>query len=1061
MKFYTNRVGYWLLFLAISTQMSDGKEVAQNLQKENLVAWCIVPFDAKKRGPAERAKMLSDLGIRRCAYDWRKENIPQFEQEIIEYKKHGIEFFAFWGGHQKAFELFEKYDLHPQIWHTLGSPTEGTQQQKVEAAATALEALARKTAGFGGKLGLYNHGGWGGEPKNLVAVCKRLREKGYGHVGIVYNWHHAHEHIEDWAESLALMKPYLWCLNLNGMNNKAQPKIVPLAQGQHELEMLKTLVESGYQGPVGILDHQNQLDAKESLQDNLKGLLWLKKELVKPGSGGAKPVPQAKPLVSKVVNLSSAKNLTIDRAPLEPENNPYWQENINRDRAYDFYAKQALLYGKMTADEIPDTLPAFPGLDGGQYGHWGNQNDADTWKDGRVREMDHGSMVSGVFRGGGKTIRRAVSVSIGKGYNAVFDQDSLRFELAWRGDLVKWSDVRRGFMHGIPMGKGQLVSLAQGEPPAKGATYLGLYRRAGKVIFCYLENGRKIYRCASVNDGKVEVKNLELPDLSTQQQWAERVKTQGRLGQGQPYAIDTLTLPYDNPWKALFFVSGVDFISKNRLTLCTMHGDVWIADVSGDDLKEITWKRYAAGLHQPLGLKVVDGVIHVRCRDQIVALHDLNADDEADFYECVSSAQETGAGGHEFITGLQRDLQGRWYFASGNQGLCRVSVDGKKLEVLATGFRNPNGLGINADGSVILTSVQEGNWTPASAVCDVIKGEHYGAGGPKSGNPGYRLPMLYLPRGLDNSSGGQTHIDSDRWGPVKGNWLHFSSGFCKFFLLLREVIDGQSQAAAIPLPGSFVSGSHRGRFSPYDGQLYVASAQGWGNYGVKDGGLERVRFVGGAYPYPIKFETRDNGILLSFSEVQKKEILDASKWFAQQWNYGYSAAYGSPEYSVKDVNLAGHNRLKIRSVHGLEGRKQVFIEIPQLQAVNQLHLHYAGTPRVEVFATLHRLGKAFTDFPRYQKIKKQTLAVLPQISESTDPEQLIKACLVCHHPTIRVVGPPFSEIRKRYANNPEGIVKWAMQPENKNPNLPPMPSFEFLGKEKLKIIAEKILSGGD
>jgi hypothetical protein len=26
--------------------------------KSNLVAWCIVPFDAKKRGPEERAHML-------------------------------------------------------------------------------------------------------------------------------------------------------------------------------------------------------------------------------------------------------------------------------------------------------------------------------------------------------------------------------------------------------------------------------------------------------------------------------------------------------------------------------------------------------------------------------------------------------------------------------------------------------------------------------------------------------------------------------------------------------------------------------------------------------------------------------------------------------------------------------------------------------------------------------------------------------------------------------------------------------------------------------------------
>lgn len=286
-------------FIFIITMMGAQGELADNFKKGNLVAWCIVPFDAQKRGPAERAQMLNDLGIRRCAYDWREEHVAQFEQEILQYKKHGIEFFAFWGGHKSAFKLFEKYDLHPQIWRSLGNPGEGTQSQKVEAAARSIEALAKRSAELGCQLGLYNHGGWGGEPANLVAVCKKLQDKGYSNVGIVYNWHHAHGHIEDWPASLALMKPYLYCLNINGMNNGAKPKILPLAQGEHELAMLQVVEKSGYKGPIGILDHQSQLDAKESLQDNLNGLEWLEKELASPGSGGAKPSPKARQSAAK------------------------------------------------------------------------------------------------------------------------------------------------------------------------------------------------------------------------------------------------------------------------------------------------------------------------------------------------------------------------------------------------------------------------------------------------------------------------------------------------------------------------------------------------------------------------------------------------------------------------------------------------------------------------------------------------------------------------------------------------------------------------------------------
>ena len=71
-------------------------KVPVNMKVDRLAAWCIVPFDAKRRGPEARAKMLARLGIKRCAYDWRGEHVKDFEEEILQYKKHGIEFFAFW-----------------------------------------------------------------------------------------------------------------------------------------------------------------------------------------------------------------------------------------------------------------------------------------------------------------------------------------------------------------------------------------------------------------------------------------------------------------------------------------------------------------------------------------------------------------------------------------------------------------------------------------------------------------------------------------------------------------------------------------------------------------------------------------------------------------------------------------------------------------------------------------------------------------------------------------------------------------------------------------------------
>lgn len=299
MKLITMKSRIWLWFsslclatcsLSAAGDPSGQRDRMSPLRQDNLVAWCIVPFDAAERGPAARAQMLQELGIRRCAYDWRQKHVPAFEQEIIEYQKHGIEFFAFWGTHEDAYQLFKKYDLHPQIWCVLGPPANGTYEEMIEQSVAEILQHAERTKQLGCKLGLYNHGGWQGEPDNLVAVCRKLRSLGHDHVGIVYNFHHGHEHINDWAKSFELMQPYLLCLNLNGMNDNAQPKILGISKGSHDQEMIRIVIDNNYDGPIGILDHRPELDSFDSLLENLEGVRWLEREFKTPGSGGLKPV---------------------------------------------------------------------------------------------------------------------------------------------------------------------------------------------------------------------------------------------------------------------------------------------------------------------------------------------------------------------------------------------------------------------------------------------------------------------------------------------------------------------------------------------------------------------------------------------------------------------------------------------------------------------------------------------------------------------------------------------------------------------------------------------------
>ncbi len=247
--------------------------------KDNLVAWCIVPFDAKQRGPAARAAMLRRLGLTRVAYDWRQKHVPTFEEEILQYRKHGLDLFAFWDWHESIGPLIKKHSVKPQIWKTAPSPKAESQSERIEAAAKALMPLVEQTRNLGLKLGLYNHGGWGGEPENLVSVCKHLwRAHDADHVGIVYNLHHAHHQMQNFADNLQLMRHYLLCLNLNGMVGQSEltanpnRKILPVGEGANDGQLIRVIVESGYDGPVGVLDHRKEIDAEESLRQNLDGL---------------------------------------------------------------------------------------------------------------------------------------------------------------------------------------------------------------------------------------------------------------------------------------------------------------------------------------------------------------------------------------------------------------------------------------------------------------------------------------------------------------------------------------------------------------------------------------------------------------------------------------------------------------------------------------------------------------------------------------------------------------------------------------------------------------------
>lgn len=1141
---------------------ADAPEAPSRLfARDNLIAWCIVPFDSKKRGPEERAAMLERLGFKHFAYDWRAEHIPTFNAEVEALKRHGIALDAFWVApgelnreSRLILDLLERHKLHAQLWALLdlgADRVEGAEQQRrVDAAAAKLGPLAQAANAIGCTVALYNHGGWFGEPENQLAIIEKLKSQGITNVGMVYNLHHGHDHLDRFAAILAKIKPHLLTLNLNGMfpdGERLGQKIVPLGQGPLDLALLKIIVASGYRGPIGILGH-TQDDAEERLKDNLDGLDWLVPQLEgKPP--GPRPIPRtyqhpisaafppdaiprllaearasgnaekgaevfaaaqfgcvschkvgkqggavgpeltavgnclkpeqiveavlwprrqvkegfeavavaltngtvvqgyktsetdselvlrdantgravrvARPEIEAVRALGSLMpeglaeamspvqrrdvvrflldlgkpgdadaiamlehahapaSFPYEKGPLHPELWPNRSHHVNRDRLYDFYAKEADYFRQQS--RVPPLLPPFPGLDGGSFGHWGNQNE-ESWADGRWNQTDLGSVLSGVFRGAGVTVPKGVCVRLGeKGELAVcFNPETLCYEALWKGGFVKFTAVRHGFMDGLLL-DGTPLPRPSGKRPDQPFIYRGFYRNGPRVLFAYRIGDTEYLDAPWVENGEFQrvvapAQDHPLAALTRggNPQWPREIETQGTPGQAAPYAIDNIGMPFDNPWKALLFSGGHDFLADGTALLCTMQGDVWRVGGLDETLKSVRWRRFASGLHHALGLVVADGSVYVLGRDQITRLRDLDQDGEADFYECINNKYITSPNGHDFICGLQRDEQGDFYTVSGKQGLLKVHPDGEGVEVLATGFRNPDGLGL-APGGVITVPNSEGEWVPASMVCEVRPGGYYGYGGPKDGQPP-DLPLVYLPRGLDNSSGEQVYVNSDRWGPLQGQVVHLSYGACTYFLLLREQIDGTPQGAIAPLPGEFLSGAHRGRFNPKDGQLYVSGMGGWGHYSTADGSFQRVRYTGGPARLPIASHVHENGVEITFSEPIDRGIAERVKsHFAQTWNYRYSAAYGSQELSPRHPNTPGHDPLAIRSASVLPDGKTLFLELPDIQPVSQLHLRLGVAPGVfqDLFLTVHKLGAPFAEFPGYQPGPRKIIAAHP------------------------------------------------------------------------------------
>lgn len=440
------------------------------------------------------------------------------------------------------------------------------------------------------------------------------------------------------------------------------------------------------------------------------------------------------------------------------------------------------------------------------------------------------------------------------------------------------------------------------------------------------------------------------------QRWKETVTTKlitGTPAEQDAYVVDTIEVPFTNPYKAWMRIGAFDFMRDGRIVVGTWSGDVWmISDINTAP----KWQRIATGLFQALGVKVVDEKIYIHGREGITRLNDLNGDGEVDFYENFNNDIQTTPGFHEFAFDLQTDSKGNFIFSKGgpvNSGgrgfqpysahagtILRLSPDGQKLDVFATGVRAPNGISVGP-GDVVTTGDNEGSWVPRCYVHIVKEGEcvtvadlaHMDTKPTK-----YSPHICYMPKDVDNSGGGQVWVGKN-WGLAEGTLLHLSYGTCSLYGVMQERVDGIVQGGVYKFPLKFESGTMRGRFSPLDGQLYISGLKGWQSSAAKDGSLQRVRYTGKPVTFPAQLNVKPNGVNLAFTtELDATAAADATNYSVQQWNYKWSNDYGSAEYKLDGTK--GKDAVEVKSAKLSADKKSVFLDLGSVVPVEQMEIKF-------------------------------------------------------------------------------------------------------------------------
>jgi len=246
--------------------------------------WCVVSFDAKERSPKDRIAMLKDMGFTKYGYNWKERHLSYMKEEFALAKENGLEINSIFlwlnakrdsigklsALNEKMLDIIKEVENKPALWVSFSDNffNDLNQEESLSLAMEFITFIKTKADSIGCKIALYNHHGWFGNPLNQVEIIKRLPQDS---LKMVYNFHHAHEYLDEFPEIAKKITPYLSYVNINGMKREG-PQILTIGEGEYEYQMIQALKDEGFNGPWGILGHIATEDVQKVLERNVNGL---------------------------------------------------------------------------------------------------------------------------------------------------------------------------------------------------------------------------------------------------------------------------------------------------------------------------------------------------------------------------------------------------------------------------------------------------------------------------------------------------------------------------------------------------------------------------------------------------------------------------------------------------------------------------------------------------------------------------------------------------------------------------------------------------------------------